>query len=371
MKRKFKNTIRQIHLWLGLATGLVVIVIGITGSLYVFEEEIRALTQKEFRLVPEQNKPFAGLDKIIINFDQLATKDKIRGIRINEQIANATVEVTTKKNQVYYYNPYTAALVKKGGLDWLEVVQHIHTSLLLGKTGEFIIRWSVVIFVLMLLTGLILWFPGQMRLLKQSLTIKRNASFKRLNYDLHNVLGFYASIVLLVTALSGLYFAFKEVKTVASFLTGTKLSAGNKVIDSKPVELNLLPERYQEIYRVARLKYPGAIATNFSLRAGGELRLRMIYPYSWARKQNTFFYKEENGKMLREKLYIHNNGADLIEATNYDLHTGKLLGLPGKILTFMAGLIAASLPVTGFIIWLKKRKKPAKKRSIKAADKFA
>lgn len=371
MKRKFKNAIRQIHLWLGLATGLVVIVIGITGSLYVFEEEIRALTQQEFRLVPVENKPFVGLDKIIADFDQLAAKDKIRSIRINEQIPNATVEITTKKELVYYYNPYTAALVKKKGLDWLEVVQHIHTSLLLGKTGEFIIRWSVVIFVLMLITGLILWFPGQMRLLKQSLTIKRKASFKRLNYDLHNVLGFYASIVLLITALSGLYFAFKEVKTVASFLTGTKLNPGNKVIDASEIKQDSLALRYQEIYQTAKIKYPGAIATNLSLRSGGELRLRMIYPYHWARNQNTFFYKEETGKMLRAKLYANNNNADLIEATNYDLHTGKLLGLPSKILAFLASLIAASLPVTGFIIWLKKRKKTAKKRNIKTTNNFA
>ncbi|MCZ4243536.1 PepSY-associated TM helix domain-containing protein [Pedobacter punctiformis] len=368
MKRKFKNIIRQIHLWLGLATGLVVIVIGITGALFVFEEEIRALTQEDFRFVTPQNKPFAGLDKIISSFEQSAKGDKIRGIRINEQFPNAAVEITTKKSMVYYYNPYNATLIKKGGLNWLDVVQHIHTSLLLGKPGEFIIRWSVVIFVLMLISGLILWFPGQMRLLRQSLTIKRKASFKRLNYDLHNVLGFYASIVLLVTALSGLYFAFKEVKTMASFFTGAKLNPGNKVKDSKTIKLDSLPLRYQKIYAEAKLKYPGAIATNLSLRGKDELRLRMIYPYRWVRNQNTFFYKEQTGEMLRAKFYSQNNGADLIEATNYDLHTGKLLGLPGKILSFLASLIAASLPITGFIIWLKKRKKPAKKLSKKLVD---
>lgn len=359
--RKFKNTIRNIHLWLGLATGLVVFIISVTGALYIFEEEIRDFTQKDFRYVRLQEKPFIGLDKVISRFEKLSPKDELRLIRIEDALPNATVELTSKKGKVYYFNPYDATLVKKGGEDWLQVVEHLHTSLLLGKTGKFIIEWSVVIFVLMLITGLILWFPGQMRLLKQSLTIKRKASFKRLNYDLHNVLGFYASVVLLITALSGLYFAFKEVKNAASFFTGSKLGQGKTIVSAKPTHLDSVPVRYNKIYTEAKIKYPGAISTSFSLRGKGELRLRMIYPYRWARNQNTFFYDEATGTMTRAKLYKDFNGADLIEATNYDLHTGRLLGLPNKILSLLAALVAASLPVTGFIIWWKKRKKRKKK----------
>ena len=359
--RKFKNTIRTVHLWLGLATGLVVFMISVTGGLYIFEEEIREFTQKDFRYVGLQDKPFVGLDKVISGFEKLSPKDELRLIRIEDALPNATVELTSKKGKVYYFNPYDATLVKKGGEDWLQVVEHFHTSLLLGKTGKFIIQWSVVIFVLMLITGLILWFPGQMRLLKQSLTIKRKTSFKRLNYDLHNVLGFYASVVLLITALSGLYFAFKEVKNAASFFTGSKLGQGKAIVSAKPTHIDLLPIRYNKIYTEAKMKYPGAISTSFSLRGKGELRLRMIYPYRWARNQNTFFYEEATGRMTRAKLYKDFNGADLIEATNYDLHTGRLLGLPNKILSLLAALVAASLPITGFIIWWKKRKKLKKK----------
>nr|WP_304622290.1 PepSY-associated TM helix domain-containing protein [Pedobacter sp. MC2016-24] len=83
----------------------------------------------------------------------------------------------------------------------------------------------------------------------------------------------------------------------------------------------------------------------------------MIYPYRWARNQNTFFFDERSGQLLRAKLYRDFNGADLVEATNYDLHTGRLFGLFGKTVAFLAALISASLPVTGLIIWLKKKRK--------------
>jgi uncharacterized iron-regulated membrane protein len=44
----------------------------------------------------------------------------------------------------------------------------------------------------------------------------------------------------------------------------------------------------------------------------------------------------------------------------YDIHTGAILGLPGKLLAFLAALIAASLPVTGFLMWRSRGKKNSK-----------
>lgn len=365
MKKAFKKAITQIHLWLGLATGLIVMIISITGCLYVFEKEIRQYTQSEYASVPIQGVAFVGLDKVMNAVQTTAPKEKITQIRISNNKPNATVVITTNKKHVFYINPYTGAIVKKIGQDWLATVQDIHTSLLLGEVGKTIIKWSVVIFLIMLITGLILWFPGQMRLLKQSLTIKRNASFKRLNYDLHNVLGFYASGILVVIAVCGLYFGFKEVKAMVSFFSGTKLTEGKKVKTAQPAMTGTVAAHYQQIYTKTQNEYPGADLTSISVRKNGEIRLRQLYPYQWARIQNTFFYNAESGKMTRYKLYKDFNRADLIEATNYDLHTGQLFGLFGKIVACIVSLIAASLPVTGFIIWLKKKKKKHKKKGQK------
>jgi len=361
MSKGFKDIIRQIHLWLGLGTGLIVFVVSITGCIYVFEEEIREATQSEQLYVRAEQKPFAGLAPIIRNFEQTAPKEKITVIRISEEQPNATVALATK-NKVYYYNPYSATLVKQGKADWLDTVEEIHMTLLMGETGKFIQRWSVVIFVLMLLSGLVLWFPKRMKALKQALSIKWSGSFKRVNYDLHNTLGFYTFPVLIVISLTGLFFAFKEVKTAAAFLTGTKLTSGKEIKSPKPLNTAALPERYGQMYTRLKAQYPGANSTSISVRKGGELRLRMIYPYRWARKQNTFFFDEASGQLLRAKLYKDYNRADLVEATNYDLHTGKLFGLTGKIIAVIVSLISASLPVTGFIIWLKKKKKSRKKQ---------
>ncbi|WP_231635028.1 PepSY-associated TM helix domain-containing protein [Pedobacter sp. PACM 27299] len=92
-----------------------------------------------------------------------------------------------------------------------------------------------------------------MRLLKQGLTIKWKGAIKRINYDLHNVLGFYGSGILLVISLSGLYFGFKEVKTAVSFLSGSKLTEGKKAAQPllPAAGKGTIPERHQQIYHKA------------------------------------------------------------------------------------------------------------------------
>jgi len=361
MKRnkKFKQAVRFIHLWLGLFTGIIVIIISITGCMYVFEKEIRDYLQKDYAFVPVSKQPQASLASLLQGFEKIApAPQKVTSIKINHTSLNATVSFTTNKHFIYYLNPYNGSLVKKTKPDFLVTVENIHTSLLLGETGKFIIRWSVVIFVLMLISGLVLWFPGQVRLIKQAFTIKWKRSFKRVNYDLHNVLGFYASGVLLVSALSGLYFGFKEVRTTVSFLSGSKLTEGKKATPAEqPIIAETIPERYERMYRKATVQYPGADLTTLSIRKEGNIRLRLNYPSDWERKRNTFFYNAENGQLIRSKLYKDFNRADIIEASNYDLHTGQLFGLFGKIVATIVSLIAASLPITGFIIWLKKGKK--------------
>lgn len=363
MTKGFKKAIRQIHLWLGLASGLIVFIVSITGFLYVFEEEIRDFTQKEYLHVPVQQKDFLGLKPIIENYQKLEPKQKITAVKINKEEPNATVQISNKKKKTFYFNPYDGSLVNQKGADWLNTVLEIHRTLLLGEVGEFIQGWSVVIFLIILITGLILWFPNQMRLVRQSLKIKWSGSFKRVNYDLHQVLGFYASIFLLLIAFSGTYFAFEGSKKAVGFVTGSKLRKGDEVVNTAKIDSTTIAERYNAIYETANSKYPGATSISFSVRKTGELRLRMIYPNKWAtaRNQNTIFFDGKTGQLLRTKLYKDNNAADVYEASNHDLHTGTFFGLGGKIIWSIVSLIGASLPITGFMIWWNKGKKKPKK----------
>lgn len=357
MTKGFKNIIRQIHLWLGLTSGLIVFIISITGFLYVFEKEIRDYTNKKYQYVPFQEKSFIGLKTIIENYELLEPKQKINSLKINKKDANAAVEITTKNRKTYFFNPYDGVLISTKKSDWLTTVLEIHRNLLLGEIGKSITGWSVIVFIVILLTGLVLWFPNQTRLIKQSLKIKWSGSSKRINYDMHQVLGFYASIFLIVIAFTGIYYKYDPVKKTISVITGDPLRKGDKVSSAIKNENTAVPEMYNAIYENANLNFPGSHSIVFSIRKAGELRVRMIYPSYWARRMNTIFYDAQTGQMLSLKLYKDNNSTDLYDASNRDLHTGAFFGILGKIIWSLASLIGASLPITGFIIWWNKRKK--------------
>ncbi|MBN8855163.1 MAG: hypothetical protein BGO55_24850 [Sphingobacteriales bacterium 50-39] len=85
----------------------------------------------------------------------------------------------------------------------------------------------------------------------------------------------------------------------------------------------------------------------------------MRYPYTLVRKQNTLFLSPYNGRLLKADLYTNYNAYDKVARSNYDFHTGRIraLGIGSKIIYFLAALMAASLPVTGFLIWWGRRKK--------------
>src|SRR5690606_14100806 len=90
------------------------------------------------------------------------------------------------------------------------------------ETGTMVTSWATLIFFFLLISGVILWFPKKWNktTFKKSFKIKWNARFKRLNYDLHNVLGFYSLILAFLIALTGLIMSFHWMRESVYWITG-------------------------------------------------------------------------------------------------------------------------------------------------------
>ena len=357
-----KKLILQLHLWLGLSSGLVVFIVATTGALYVFEEEGRELFQHTYYHVapPSDNAIRLPLTQLTDTFRAHYPKEKIQSIRFKESKDAMVIFFT--KSKLVSVDPYTSTIagVRNTGRDFFTVVQKIHTELLLGKVGKEIIRWNVLIFFILCISGLILWWPKQRRFFKQAVKINFKAkSWKRTNWDLHRVLGFYALLVLLIISMTGLFWTFDTAKSIVGFITHSPVADKDNKVKAKPI-----PGKHftlDEAYGYAALNYPGARETIVTPPADSTAAIRIVmrYPYAIVRKQNTFFLSPYNGKLLKADLYTNYTGYDKFARTNYDLHTGHIhaLGIGSKIIWFLAALMAASLPVTGFLIWWGRRKK--------------
>ncbi|MCU0468044.1 MAG: PepSY domain-containing protein [Arcicella sp.] len=351
-----------IHLYLGLVSGLVVFVVSITGCLYVFEQEARDIFQvKYFYVDVPQNQPRKTLSEISDAIKKAYPKEKIIQIRF-EAAPESAYLYHTKSKKAISINPYSLQIAGVRNLesDFFKFILDLHLNLKMGEIGEQIIKWNVLIFLILCISGLILWLPKQRKFLKQALTIKwRAKTWKRLNWDLHSVLGFYGLFVLIIVSLTGIFWVFDSAKNFVSVVTGEKITKTkapeNTIKDTTKIFT------MESAYYKAKQRYSGEMQTFISNPDNYKQPIRVLfrYPYSIVRKQNTLFFDKNTGELLREDLYKNYNNYDKVMRSNYDFHTGSLpiFGIGSKIIYFLASLFAASLPITGTLIWWGRRRK--------------
>lgn len=356
---KLKKTIRQLHLWLGLASGIIIFIITITGCIYVFKDEITTYTQKDFDYVNVQNSKRVPLAVVIDSFKKNHSDNELLFIKQKESVANATIVLGNKKTQVAY-NPYSGKEVMT--LDskdsFFALILEIHRTLLLGEIGEEIIGVSTFVFLFMVISGLILWFPTNFKKLKSYLIIS-NKSAKRFNFDLHRIGGFYASFILVFVISTGLFFSYDFVKKAAYSVTNsqpyTKWGPNSGVEKTTQTDV-------AEIYAQLQKEYPNCIDSNiyYPKESDGTIRLKFKYAYEYIPKYNTFFVDQFSGEIVQRDLDRNASIAEKVKNSIYGIHTGSIFGFSSKIIVFLAVLIGASLPITGFIMWRRKKKSKAK-----------
>ncbi|MBC9932385.1 PepSY domain-containing protein [Chitinophaga qingshengii] len=383
-KSMARVVVDKLHLWLGLASGIIVLIVSVTGCLFVFQREINEWAyHKEMYITPQEHTlPLSELraraqqalgDKPILSMTTWREPD--RAWEFMAYKANDSA-ITYFGSMDYYesvlVNPYNGAITGRINYkyNFFMIVKGIHWSLLLSTPyGQPIVGWSTVIFVILLITGLIMWWPKRWNKAgrDQSFKIKWKAGFKRVNYDLHNVLGFYSLLIALVLALTGMVWAFKWFeKAVYVAAAGSATPPATTQVSSGPATAvasgNPLDIAFQTALPLLKdatrvFVYPAAYPEGVHMIGG--YRGKDIYFGS-----DEYQFDQYTGKMLGYSPYAKKNRGEKLLAMNYDIHVGAIGGLPGKMIAFIISFICGSLPVTGFYIWWGKQKK-SKKKAVK------
>ena len=374
----FKKISGKLHLWLGLASGVIVCFLGITGCLLVFEKEIERITIPE-QFVQVESKPYIAPSQLKENAE--------KSIGNNRKIISVEYEGRDKAAVAYYYNadeyflvllnPYNGKVlrVKNMNHDFFRVVINGHFYLWLPPTiGQPIVATSTLIFVVMLITGIVLWWPRNKAALKQRFSIKWKASFKRKNYDLHNVPGFYVTLIALFISLSGLVMGFQWFARSVYFVSsgGKSMPAYPQVSSDTLRAKSASPLASTDFIlqqMAASIQPDEAVGVEFPTSKEAAIEVNVNHKVGTYYKSDYYYFDQHSGKQIPAKgvyagSYKGASAADKIQRMNYDIHVGAIGGLPTKILAFCGSFVAASLPVTGFLIWLgrKKKKKPESKK---------
>ncbi len=364
---KFKKTILFIHRWLGFISGLVVFIVSITGCVFCFQDEIQDAVHS-WRTVPAQHRPYlppSQLKQVALGGQKQTSTAYIYYFGEGRPAA-VLVNVPKDGFTNFYINPYTGKLLHREIIkdNFFTVIEYIHLYLLLPPAiGQWVVGISVIIFVVLMITGVVLWWPKRKSDRKRSFTIKWGAKWKRVNYDLHNVLGFYATAIALILAITGLAIAFNSVDKGIYKITNLGKTYPQETYfpksDSLHQTTSLKIPVIDKAIAVARKNSPKAQMFLLSDNIGKDEVINVTaYRTSLHYGSSDFYYFDRySGKLLS---FLPNSKKSLgmkINDLNYDIHVGQALGLTGKILAFLTSLICASLPVTGFIVWLGKRRK--------------
>jgi uncharacterized iron-regulated membrane protein len=372
----FRKLTGLLHLWLGLGSGLVVFVVSLTGCIYVFETELREVFEKSFTTVEARNQPRVPVSELY-RIGKMALEAELGyPVRASYQSVSVYRDPTkapyfyayAEKPEGYhnvYLNPYTGEVlhIVDRRTDFFGTVLRIHRRLLLPETlGRYVVGVSVLIFVISLISGLILWWPRNRAAARQRFLVKWSAKWRRVNYDSHNVFGFYALPLALVIALTGLVWSFDWMeKTVDWVANGGTASPEVREPKINPglQSSTALPDR---LLAGAWAKYPKVplFSVDFPATDSAALGLSVYPSLTTYHDSRYLLFDPSTGRLLHEDSRETQTAGQRMRAMNYDIHIGKILGLPGQLLAFFASLVSASLPVTGFLIWWGRRRKACK-----------
>lgn len=356
----FKTQIRFLHKWLGLISGLIVFIISITGCIFCFHDEIKDITRKEWRLVEPENKAFLSPSTLQQNAKKAAPDFTATMVAYYGKNRSAIVYTYSgEESQYLYFNPYNGKFLKSENpkTDFFIIVEYIHLYLLLPDyIGKHIIGGATIIFILLLISGIIQWWPKKRSDIKRSLTIKWSAKWRRVNYDWHNTSGFYISLIALILAITGLTFTYEWVGDgiYKSFNFGGDKAAETKLpsIDTTKFKTNSITAIDRAFVQTIKLKPESEMLFVMIPQQKGDIVSTGAYPHTLRYDhQSNYYFHPESGKLIEKQLFENKSlGLQVVEM-NYGIHTGQILDLPGKIIAFIVSLFAAALPVTGFIIW--------------------
>lgn len=367
-----KRLIKDIHLWLSIPAGLLISVICLSGAALVFEQDItQALNPHLYRTkaVPENGrflKPSELAARIENHLSDPLPLISLQMPGTPDGVCMASFEGTGKKT--LSVNPYTGAVNGwTESLPFFQTMRKLHRWFMdpppqKGATsiGKMAVGICTLLMTVILVTGLIVWIPRTGKALKNRLKVTCSKGWRRFWYDSHVVLGFYSTVFLLVMALTGLTWSFGWYRNVAYSLFGADIqshaSKGKSAHNpsGKDKDNHNTPDFkvWDQIYEQLNSQYGQYKTLTLSAK---EAQVNPD-PASSMRKNDRISFDPSSGKIKKITPYNEMPRSQALKGWFYAFHTGSWGGMITKILYFIAALTGGTLPLTGYYLWLKRKK---------------
>ena len=391
-----RKIFRNIHLWLSVPFGILITLICFSGAALVFEKEVMELCHRELYFVKKVEAAPLPMEQLMTKVAAtLPDSVSVTGVNISSDPERAyQVTLSKPRRASMYVDQYTGEITGKyERAPFFNFMFRMHRWLLDSMKqdggifwGKMIVGTSTLMFVFVLISGVVVWWPRTRKALKNSLKIVANKGWRRFWYDLHVAGGMYALVFLLAMALTGLTWSFQWYRTGFYKTFGVEVQPsmghGNAAANAtaKGGKRDGKPEgregrgahryspytNWQQVYEQLAEANPDYKQISVSDGSASVAVPR----FGNQRGTDRYKFNPRNVEITETTLYKDLDNSGKIRGWIYSVHVGSWGGMLTRILTFVAALIGASLPLTGYYLWIRKKikRRPASPKFLSAED---
>jgi len=342
-----RNWILNLHLYGALIGGLFIIVLGVTGSILAFQEDLdHLLNPALFKIAPQdQTLPLSAIQESL----HKKYPDKVFWRYWLPQAPDKPYVAQFRATQVFI-NSHTGEIIGTRNTPTpLDNIRSLHTSFWLGQTGRYLVSTATFLSIFLIITGIYLWWP-----------IRNTGTSRGLSFYLHYALGIYFSLFLLALSVTGLVLIFEG--SIGPWIFQVTQSTRNPYDVPSTVVPGVVPITATQALQIATTALPEAIPLTVSIPSGPKASYRITiksgkaidYGDGW------ILIDQYSGKVLTTQDSDTMSTGARIMSGNGALHTGRIFGLPSQVLMSLTSLVLALQTITGYCLWWKKlrRKSP-------------
>jgi uncharacterized iron-regulated membrane protein len=354
-----RKIVLQVHLYLGLIAGLFLVVLGLTGSVMAFEGDIDHWLHPGMWYVAAGRQPLPE-GQLIAGVERQFAPARVAVAQVSQGRNVAQLMQLTDRSAVTV-NPYTGAVLgRRTGPTrtdrWLGTIHQIHLRLAgdfrapWARAGKLAVSYAGLALFLLAPTGLILWWR------RKRTSIYWKASWFKILFDTHQVIGIYAGVFLWIAAFTGILIGFDWGETAIYALTHSQRPNFGRPPASAPAP-GAAPIGVDRAIAVARAAIPNAAVDMLFLpqnRKGAYGVILRVPEETSGSAHSSVVVDQFSGKPLAVHNFLTDSQGYRWIRFNRSIHTGDIGGLAGHIIMSLSSLLLVVMVLTGVVIWLKK-----------------
>jgi uncharacterized iron-regulated membrane protein len=372
-----RNLLFQLHMWIGLGLGILFALLGLSGSLLVYEDGLADLIDPP-PIATSVGKPLS-LQRLIevargaapgahgavtVILPQMAGEAAL--VRLGQLSRMGSMPGMPSTGVQFYLDPVSGAVLgeRHNATPPAFIVMHqLHSNFLMGKAGHSLVGWLGVAMLLLGISGLVLWWPkrGQW---KYAFLVRRTAKGLRFHRELHAAAGIWTFLIFMIVSFSGVALAFPVTLRTAA-------GSGPAVARDRPSAPAVIPlpdgmrPNPDTTATQARNTFPGLALQSLVFPARPDQAVTATFAKPDGLIVTAFL---DRGRVIAARDVMTTKGADFFVAAQRPIHEGKLLGPVWGLLVFLSGLLPTLFLVTGTVMWASKRRRRLAMNAPLAAD---